>query len=134
MPTDKLDIQNAFMIDPNTGDRIKLDGIKEMTVEAVEPIDIEPIKTGGEIEISMDVDISDELKEMLMPKTLVLKDIYNTGDLLRKLHIAKWILEDAPINANILQAIVRQAKTHKKKRINKKWAKRYGHTCIVFYV
>lgn len=121
MPTGTL-----YMINADTGEEIELDGIQEITMEPVEPIDIEPIKTGGEIEISMDVEISDELKEMLMLKKLVCKGSPE--------EIAKQIFRELPHEAKIQEVELRQSKTHKKKRINKKWAKRYGYICTVYYL
>ena len=127
MSTDKLDIGNAFMIVPNTGDRIELNGIQKMTIEAVEPIDIEPIKTSGEIEISMDVEkISRKTLLHLMYKSIVTKGSPE--------EIAKGIFRGLPLEAKIQEVELRQNRTHKKHRINKKWAKRYGYTCTVYYV
>jgi len=71
------------------------------------------------------VDISDELKEMLMPKKLVCKGSPE--------EIAKGIFRELPHEAEIQEVDLRQSKTHKKKRINKKWAKRYGYICTVYY-
>lgn len=126
MPPEEMPTGTLYMINPNTGEEIELDGIQEITMEPVEPIDIEPIKTDGEIEISMDVKISDELKEMLMPKKLVCKGSPE--------EIAKQIFRGLPLEAEIQAASLRQSKTHKKKRINKKWAKRYGYICTVYYL
>lgn len=128
MLPEEISTGTIYMINPNTGEEIELDGIQEITMEPVEPIDIEPIKTSGEI--SMDVEISDELKdelkEMLMPKKLVCKGSPE--------EIAKKIFRELPHEAKIQEVELRQSKTHKKKRINKKWAKRYGYICTVYYL
>lgn len=36
--------------------------------------------------------------------------------------------------AKYKRVVIKQAKIHKKKRINKKWKKRYGYTCTLYYV
>jgi hypothetical protein len=106
MPPDKLkfDVGNIFIKDLNTGEETELNGIADINITTDRIEEIEPIRTPREMSFSMDVSvISIEIIEQLMPKVRILGLLYS------------------------------QNKTHKKKRINKKWAKRYGYTCTVFY-
>lgn len=47
--------------------------------------------------------------------------------------LAKDLFYQLPSGVNILEINLFQTRKHKKKRIDKKWQKRYGYTCIVYY-
>lgn len=108
MPTDKLEVGNLFIVDLDTGERTELNGIEEVTFTTEDTSVSNENKayiTPRELSLSLDIsDISIEMMEMLMPKFRILGLMYS------------------------------QNKTHRKKRINKKWAKKYGYTCTVYYV
>lgn len=61
----------------------------------------------------------------LLPKKIVLQG--------NPENLAKGIFKKLPSSANILSIDIFQTKKHRNKRIDKKWAKRYGYTCIVYY-
>ncbi|OZV12325.1 hypothetical protein CIW83_09520 [Tissierella sp. P1] len=104
MPPDKLDIGKIFIKDLNTGEEMELNEIADINITTDRIEEIEPIRTPREISFSMDVSqVSIEAIEQLMPKVRILGLLYS------------------------------QNKTHRKHRINKKWAKRYGYTCTVYY-
>lgn len=47
--------------------------------------------------------------------------------------IAREVFVNMPLGHEVVDLEFKQNRTHRKKRINKKWAKRYGYTCTVFY-
>lgn len=107
MPPDKLkfDVGNIFIKDLNTGEETELNGIADINITTDRIEEIEPIRTPREMSFSMDVSvISIEIIEQLMPKVRILGLLYS------------------------------QNRIHRKYRINKKWAKRYGYTCTVYYI
>lgn len=127
MPTDKLEVENIFIVDSNTGERTELKGVADITVTTEDISAYEPIRPyTGDISFAMDVEVSDEFKEMLLAKKLIAK-----GNLEE---IAKEIFLGLPLKSRILDLEFMQNRIHKSKRINKKWAKRYGYTCTVIYI
>ncbi|MGJ0847425.1 hypothetical protein ACR77J_12110 [Tissierella praeacuta] len=123
MPTDKLDIENIFMIDANTGEKTEIKGVTNITVTTEDKVEYEPFISPREI--SFDVEISEELREKLLPKKLVCSGSPK--------EIGEKIFRDFPLECKILGVHLKQNRIHRKRRINKKWAKRYGYTCKVFY-
>lgn len=127
MPTDKLEVGNLFIVDQNTGERTELKDVTNITVTTDNESEIEPIRPyTGEISFTMNVEVSDEFKEMFLPKKLTAKG--NLED------VAKEIFWGLPLESEILDLEFSQNRIHKRKRINKKWAKRYGYTCTVIYI
>lgn len=128
MPTDKLDLSigKMYIENPETGERTELNGIEDITIATLDTSKFEPITIPKEYTLSVDLaNMPDETMQMLFGKKLVC-----TGS---PEEIRKKLFWELPINANILNLDLIQNKTHKKHRINKKWAKRYGYTCTVFY-
>ncbi|SCG82719.1 hypothetical protein DW1_1146 [Proteiniborus sp. DW1] len=124
MPADKF-VGRLYTSDPITGEKREIKGIQEFTINTDEIADYEPIEVPKEINISLNnVEISQEAIEMLIGKHRVLK-----GSL-------KGITEQI-INQILPNEIswidLKQNRVHKKGRINKKWRKRHGYTCTVYY-
>lgn len=127
-------IGRAVMIDPNTGDEIELDGIDEIIIEPLEPIEVKTYKIPCEYNFSMDnVKISDDLIKMLLPpRKIYVQNIFSIKDFLKLVSLAQLMLSLPPSKSEIVGVTLKQARTHKKKRINKKWAKRYGYEVILY--
>lgn len=113
MPTDKLEVKNIFITDLDTGQRTELKDVTDIKEDKVE---YEPFISPREV--SFEVEIS-------LPKKLIAKG--NLED------VAKEIFFGLPLEAKILDLEFMQNRIHNRKRINKKWAKRYGFTCTVVY-
>ncbi len=79
-----------------------------------------------EMTLSFDItELSDELKELLMPNYVVAQGS------LQQIAAILVIMREAGIE--IINTHLEQARTHRQKRIDKKWAKRYGYTCLIRY-
>lgn len=128
MPTDKLQsvIPKMYIENLGTGEIAEIKEISTLDIIDTNTIEFEPITFPTEYTFSMDIsNISDEVKDMLFGKKLVctgiLEDISN-----------KLFGEISDIKS-IFSLYLIQNRIHKKHRINKKWAKRYGFTCTVYY-
>ncbi len=76
--------------------------------------------------ISLEItDMSEELKDLLMPNYVVAQGS------LQQIATILAIMRGAGIE--IISTHLEQTRTHRKKRINKKWAKRHGYTCAIRY-
>lgn len=127
MPPDNLDVCKIYIENLETGERTELNGIEDITIATLDTSKFEPITIPKEYNISMDIsNISDEVKDMLFGKKLVC-----TGSLEE---ISNKVFKEIPDIKSILNIDLIQNRIHKKHRINKKWAKRYGFTCTVYYV
>lgn len=127
MPTDKMEVGNLFIVDPNTGDKIELVGIQEITFEPLEPIDTKFLSLPPEYNFSIDMfRISAKALRDILYKTFTV-----TGTVEE---IARQVFLNIPLGREVVDLDFKQNKTHKKKRINKKWARKYGYTCKVYYV
>lgn len=72
-----------------------------------------------------------EIKDKRALRELLYKTITVRGSLDE---IVKILFVNAPLNRVIVHLDIKQNRTHKKRRINKKWANRYGYTCRAYYV
>lgn len=123
MPTGTL-----YMINADTGEKTEVMPIETLTVGSVGNLDKCGLIEFNQ-EISFDIDIN-----KISRKTL-LHLMYNSISVKGSLEeIAKGIFRELPHEAEIQEVDLKQSKTHKKKRINKKWAKRYGYICMVYYL
>lgn len=128
MPPEEMTTGTLYMINADTGEKTELMPIQTLTVGSVGNLD----KCGPidfDREISFDIDINKISRKTLLD--LMYNSISAKGSLEE---IAKKIFRELPLGAKIQAASLRQSKTHKKKRINKKWAKRYGYICTVYYL
>lgn len=122
MPTGTL-----YMTNPDTGEKIEAMPIQTLTVGSVGNLDkCRPIDFDREI--SFDIDIDKISRKTLLD--LMYNSISAKGSLEE---IAKQIFIKLPHEAKIQEVELKQNRTHKKKRINKKWAKRYGYICTIYY-
>lgn len=124
-------LKNLYMKNLETGETTKLSDERGFatipTIETAKEIDADFIHLPEkEISISGKItNLSDGLAQLLMGKRLVF-----TGTLDQ---IMKNFTETVTLDMNILAVRLKQNKTHKKYRINKKWIKRYGYTLTVHY-
>ncbi|MSU01913.1 hypothetical protein [Tissierella pigra] len=127
MPIDKLDVENIYMIDPNTGERTELKGVADITVATEDISAYEPIVPyAGDTSFAMDVTVSDEFKEKFFPKKLTVKGSIE--------EIVREVFLNMPLGHEVVDLEFKQNRIHNKKRINKKWGKRHGYTCTVIYI
>lgn len=136
MPTDKLEVENVFIVDLETGQRTELKGIDEVLIITKEDLDKnEPYMSLTE---PKEFTATMEVKEigMRMLNMIRGRKIFkgNMNDIVLKLINFIYVHRVAFGYCNIYDICIKQNRTHKKKRINKKWAKRYGYTCMVYYV
>ena len=124
-------LKNLYMENLETGEITKLSDDIEFatisTIEAMTEIDTDFVQP-PEIELSISgkiTNLSDEFMEFLLGKRLVF-----TGTLDQ---IIKEFTETVTLDMNILAVRLKQNKTHKKYRTNKKWIKRYGYTLVIYY-
>lgn len=97
-------IGEMYIENLETGERTKFEGISDISIDYDEcECDYEPMKLSEEFSFTLDI------AEMPILTTLRLLGL------------------DGSIGWKIVQN-----KQHKKKRINKKWAKKYGYTCLVW--
>jgi len=129
MPPDMVDIGKVFFTNLQTGKKFEIKGITDINVSTLDTrefADIKPIDISkGYSSPMINVEISDEFLEKLIGNRKVVK-----GSLRE---ISRELVENGIWIDNILWINAKRNKVHKKHRINKKWAKRYGYTCTVFY-
>lgn len=128
MPIDKLEstIPKMYIENTETGERTELNGISTLTIDDIITSEFEPNTIPKEYSISMDLsNVSDETIRRIFGKKLVC-----TGSLEE---ILNKLFKEIPGIKSILDLDIIQNKIHKKKRINRKWANRYGFTCRVSY-
>lgn len=102
MPTDKTGVSNLTIVDPETGQKTRIDTIPTLTMAIDDTSQYEPIKaftTSGSIE-----------------------------------EIAEEVFLNMPLGREVVDLEFKQNRIHRKKRINKKWARKYGYTCKVYYM
>ena len=128
MPTDKVSsiIGRMYIENPETGERTELNGIPTLTMTTDDTSEFEPNAFPAEYSFSMDIsNISDKVKDMLFGKKLVCTGILE--------EISNKLFKEIPDIKSILNIDLIQNRIHKKKRINRKWANRYGYTMTVDY-
>ena len=114
-----------YFVDPGTDEKIKIDGIKDFKVNN---------DTIPEYNFSAELnkEYNFEIDTNKISKKELLKLICNTSILTGSIgEISEQLIYEALSN-KIRWVDLKQNKVHKKKRINKKWAKQYGYTCVVY--
>lgn len=133
MPTKELDIGNLFIVDPNTGERTELKDIPTLTMTTDETLDYEPIigwDKPKEFTATMEVkEIGMRMINMLRGRKVFKGSMDDISLMLWNFIFNQWVTLG---ESTIYDIKIKQNRTHKKHRINKKWAKRYGYTCTVF--
>jgi len=127
MPTDKLEVGNLTFVNLETRQEIQIDTTPTLTMATDETIEHEPIKSFEQTE---EITGTFEIKNMKALRDLLYKSFAVRGSIEE---IARKVFLNMPLGHEVVDLEFMQNRIHKKKRINKKWAKRYGYTCIVFY-
>lgn len=128
MPTDKLDVSNLYITDPETGQETKMDTIPTLTMTTDAGVNHEPIKA---FEPPREITGTFEIKNMKALRELLYKSFTVSGSIDE---MVREVFLNMPLGREVVDLEFKQNKTHKKKRINKKYAKKYGYTCKVYYV
>lgn len=121
MPTDKLEVGNLTFVDLETGQKTKIDTIPSLTMVTDETSQFEPIKALEELP---EITVTSTFLDMFYKSFTVIGTIEE---------IAREVFLNMPLGHEVVDLDFKQNKTHKKKRINKKWARKYGYTCKVYY-
>lgn len=128
MSTDKMEVSNLTIVDPETGLETNINAIPTLTMATDKTLDCEPIigwDRPMEFNATLEVKNTKRLMDTLFKSFTVSGSI---DEIVRKVFL------NMPLGREVVDLDFKQNKTNKKKRINKKWAKRYGYTCKVFYV
>lgn len=128
MPTDQMEVSNLTIVDPETGQETKIDTIPTLTMTIDDTSQFEPIKA---LQEPKEITGTLEIKDMKTLRKLLYKSFTVSGS---TEEIARGVFVNMPLGHEVVDLDFKQNRTHKKKRINKKWAKRYGYTCTVYYV
>lgn len=128
MPPDKIDIGNLTFVDLETGQETKIDATPTLTMATDETLDYEPIIGWDK---PMEFNATLEVKNTKRLMDVLFKSFTVTGTIEE---ITRKVFLNMPLGREVVDLEFKQNKTHKKKRINKKWARKYGYTCKVYYV
>lgn len=128
MPTKEMKVENIFIVDQNTGEEMELGDIATLTMTTDDTSQFEPIKPYYEAE---EIAGTFEIKNMKAIRELLYKSFTVSGTIEE---IVKEVFVNMPLGREVVDLEFRQNRVHKKKRINKKWAREYGYTCKVYYV
>lgn len=128
MPTDKMEVGNLTFTNLKTRQETRINTIATLTMATDDTSQYEPIKT---LEYPREITGTLEIKDMKALRELLYKSFTVTGTIDE---IAREVFLNMPLGREVVELSLKQNKTHRKKRINKKWAKKYGYTCKVYYV
>lgn len=127
MPIKDMEVSNVFTVDPEIGEETEIKGVETLTVTTDEAIDYNPNTSFAE---PIEFNATMEVKDMRRLKDLLYKSITVTGTLGE---ISRQVFLGLPLHYEIVDLEFKQNRTHRKKRINKKYANKYGYTCKVYY-
>ena len=127
MPTDKMEVSNLTFVGQATGQETRINTIATLTITTDDTSQYEPIKT---LECPKEIIGTFEIKDMKILRDILFKSFTVTGTIEE---IAKEVFLNTPLGHEVVDLDFKQNRTHRKKRINKKWKKKYGYTCKVFY-
>lgn len=116
-----------LIANPKTGEETEFKGIQPLTITTDKTVDdnlFPACNQPTEFNATMDVINAEALNELLY-NTLAIKGTVE--------EIARGIVRLLLAGYTIARLYFWQIRTHKKKRINKKWAKKYGYACKVYY-
>ena len=128
MPTDKLEVSSLTIVDPETGQEARIDSIPTLTMATDETLDYEPIIDWDK---PKEINGTFEIKDMGVLWDLLYKSFTVSGTIEE---ITREVFLNMPLGHAVVHLDFKQNRTHRKKRINKKWARKYGYTCKVYYV
>lgn len=134
MPPDNIQANNLTFTNLETGQEVKLDIIPTLTMTTGQESEHEPYMDLTEpkgFTATMEVkEIGMRMINMLKGRKAFQGSVDEISATLFNFISWQW----ATIGESTIYDInIKQNRTHKKKRINKKWAKRYGYTCYVDY-
>ena len=128
MPTDKMEVGNLTFTDPKTGQETRINTIATLTMATDDTSQYEPIKTP---EYPREITGTFKIKDMKALRELLYKS-FTVSSTIEE--IAREVFLNMPLGYEVVHLDFKQNKTHKKKRISKKWARKHGYTCKVYYV
>lgn len=128
MPPDKMEVGNLTFTDPKTGQETRINTIATLTMATDDTSQYEPIKA---LEYPREITGTLEIKDMKILRDILFKSFTVTGTIEE---IAKEVFLNTPLGHKVVDLEFKQNRNHKKKRINKKWARKYGYACKVYYV
>lgn len=131
MPIDKLEVKNVFITNPDTGEKTELKGVSTLTMTTDETSQYEPIKAFDSKGFTGTLEKATTKLVMKVLRDILYKSFTVRGSIEE---IVREVFLNMPLGHEVVDLEFKQNKTHKKKRINKKWKKRYGYTCKVYYV
>ena len=124
----KIKTDKVFIKDLDTGETTELSGVHNMVALTANAISVPPDMFNYPQEITIPFEVTGE--KALLP---ILYDYITVQGTLNEIaqEVYRKILWHGHYETKHVDIV--QIATHKKKRTNKKWAKRYGYICRVYF-